>query len=265
MGPTELTEGVWWVGNGGWGGTRRLSEPGDGNVFLIDGGSELALVDTGLATKNPRILANVAAAGLDPGRITAIFLTHAHCDHAGGAAWLRAKTRARIFAGGVTAKAFRTGEKLLIGGLRPFEKFSFRRPAADRILKDGEEVHVGSLRMKMLCTPGHTIDSCCYFVRIGGRRVLFSGDTVVGNQPRPDLRRIFRGMLGWIDGHWSAPFSTYIASLERLLALRPDIMLTGHGLPNEAVSAADAMRVGIRKLGKIMNDPDLFIMFPFER
>ena len=36
-----------------------------------------------------RILANVAADGYDPGRISRLFLTHYHADHAGGAAEMR--------------------------------------------------------------------------------------------------------------------------------------------------------------------------------
>jgi glyoxylase-like metal-dependent hydrolase (beta-lactamase superfamily II) len=159
----------------------------------------------------------------------------------------------------------RRNEKLLIGGLRPFAKFSFHPPAVDRTLADMKEVRVGRVRVRMLHTPGHTVDSCCYVTDVGGKRVLCSGDTVVGTQPRADLGRTIKGMLGWLDGHWSAPLSVYVASLRRLLRLKPDVMLTGHGISNDAATATGTMKAGIRKLRRIADDMELLIMFPLER
>ena len=83
----RLTDEVYLVG----GGTNiccGLSDDPDCHVYLIDGGDELALIDCGMAAGESldRILANVAAEGLDAGRIRSIVVTHYHMDHAGGAA-----------------------------------------------------------------------------------------------------------------------------------------------------------------------------------
>ncbi len=43
-----------------------------------------------------------------------------------------------------------------------------------RVLSDGEKLKIGSLNIITLHTPGHTPDSCCFYVE----DVLFSGDTV---------------------------------------------------------------------------------------
>ena len=43
-----------------------------------------------------------------------------------------------------------------------------------RVLSDGEKLKIGSLNITTLHTPGHTPDSCCFYVE----DVLFSGDTV---------------------------------------------------------------------------------------
>ncbi len=132
-GPIELAEGVWWVGCGGWGGTPRISEPGDANVFLVDCGGAAALIDAGGHDRAPEILANIARAGVAPKRVKAIFLTHAHHDHSAGAGWLRGRTGARVYAGQLTARALAEREPLLIGAMKPFAKPRFRRMAADRL------------------------------------------------------------------------------------------------------------------------------------
>lgn len=60
------------------------------NCFLVSRGERLVLIDTGVGP-NPlfgpttgKLLANLAAAGIDPARITDVILTHPHLDHAGG-------------------------------------------------------------------------------------------------------------------------------------------------------------------------------------
>src|SRR5215212_4960848 len=83
----RITDEVYVVG-GGVANAFGLSDDPDCHIYLIDGGGELALIDCGMASGDSleRILDNVRAEGLDPGKITTVILTHYHMDHAGGAA-----------------------------------------------------------------------------------------------------------------------------------------------------------------------------------
>lgn len=58
------------------------------------------------------------------------------------------------------------------------------------IATDGEELKVGNITLKVLHTPGHTIESTCYLLKNeqGKDIALFSGDTLfIGDVGRPDL------------------------------------------------------------------------------
>src|SRR5260370_4174022 len=61
-----------------------LSHPLDCNCYLLDGGSALAIVDTGLGLGADEIIDNMVADGFDPARLTHILLTHSHPCHWGG-------------------------------------------------------------------------------------------------------------------------------------------------------------------------------------
>jgi glyoxylase-like metal-dependent hydrolase (beta-lactamase superfamily II) len=69
------------------------------NVLLVRMGSELVLVDTGCGAlygpTNGKLVKRLAAIGVKPSQITAVFLTHAHGDHFGGL--LDAETKAPVF------------------------------------------------------------------------------------------------------------------------------------------------------------------------
>lgn len=58
------------------------------------------------------------------------------------------------------------------------------------VAKDGEELPLGNTQIKVLHTPGHTMESSCFLVedKEEKRTVLFSGDTLfIGDVGRPDL------------------------------------------------------------------------------
>lgn len=96
-----------------------------------------------------------------------IFETHFHADFVSGHVDL--------------AKA--TGATIVFG---PTAKPSFDA----LIAKDGQVFKIGDRSVKVLHTPGHTMESCCYLLRNekGDDTVLFSGDTLfLGDVGRPDL------------------------------------------------------------------------------
>jgi hydroxyacylglutathione hydrolase len=101
-------------------------------------------------------------------RITDVFLTHFHAD----------------FLAGHLELTQRTGATLHLGS-RAKADYDFGA------LADGDEVVLGSLRMRCLETPGHTPESVCYLVfeeDADEPRAVMTGDTLfIGDVGRPDL------------------------------------------------------------------------------
>jgi rhodanese-related sulfurtransferase len=59
-----------------------------------------------------------------------------------------------------------------------------------KVARDGEELKLGNITIKVLHTPGHTMESTCYLLKDenGKDHSLFSGDTLfLGDVGRPDL------------------------------------------------------------------------------
>lgn len=263
----KVADGLFIVGRGGWGGNKALSGPGDCNVYLVDGGKEAALVDAGAEAENESIIANIRAAGVEPRKVKKVILTHAHGDHSAGAPFLAARLGAQILAGVTTARALAEGDSPLVGGAMPFQPRQRLAVKVDEWLADGDVFNMGKIEFTALSTPGHVLDGMCYLAEIGGKKVLFSGDTAIGNQPRRDMGASvrFEGMLGWLDRHWSTPVSTYVKTLRKLGRLNVDLMLPGHGLPNDADNARSGIAKGIKNLQRLMADRDLFILVALER
>ena len=79
----QLTTDIHLVGSGMLG--LSLTDEYDCNVYLLDGGTECALVDIGAGHRLQPLLDEIDRDGPDPGRIARILLTHKHADHSGGA------------------------------------------------------------------------------------------------------------------------------------------------------------------------------------
>ena len=100
-------------------------------------------------------------------RIKYIFETHFHAD----------------FVSGHLSLSKSTGAPIIFG---PTSKTSFK----SIIAKDGEVFKVGSLKIKALHTPGHTMESTTYLLinSKGKDLAIFTGDTLfLGDVGRPDL------------------------------------------------------------------------------
>ena len=96
-----------------------------------------------------------------------VFETHFHADFVSGHIDLAKKTEAEIVFG-------------------PLANTNYKVKNA----KDGEIFSVGKIKIKVLHTPGHTPESCCYllFDENGKEHCIFTGDTLfIGDVGRPDL------------------------------------------------------------------------------
>lgn len=131
-----------------------------------------------------------------------IFETHFHADFVSGHLDLARKTEASIVFG-------------------PEAK-----PQYDALIsEDGKVFTLGKIKIKVIHTPGHTVESACYLVydEQGKEHCIFTGDTLfVGDVGRPDL------MSGNLNKEELASF--LYDSLKKIKTL-PDhvIVYPGHG------------------------------------
>src|SRR2546429_3711323 len=58
-----------------------LSQDLDCKVYLINGVTEIALIDAGAGLELDHIVANIEADGLNLNKLRYVLLTHAHADH----------------------------------------------------------------------------------------------------------------------------------------------------------------------------------------
>jgi hydroxyacylglutathione hydrolase len=131
-------------------------------AYFIESDNEAVVIDP-LRETSP-YLSRAAKTGT---KIKYVFETHFHADFVSGHVDLSKKTGATIVYG-PTANP-------------DFEAY---------IAKDGEEFKVGKVTLRVLHTPGHTMESTCYLLidETGKEVALFSGDTLfIGDVGRPDL------------------------------------------------------------------------------
>jgi hydroxyacylglutathione hydrolase len=123
-------------------------------------------------------------------------------------------------------------------------------PHADHAVKDGEEVRVGSLRLKAFHTPGHTPEHVSWVLLDDTRSkdipwVLFTGDFLfVGDVGRPDL-------LGE-EARQALAHQLYQSLFDRLPAI-PDIteIFPNHGagsLCGKAINSRRSSTVGFERM-----------------
>jgi glyoxylase-like metal-dependent hydrolase (beta-lactamase superfamily II)/rhodanese-related sulfurtransferase len=131
-------------------------------AYYIRSGNEAVIIDP-----LREVDSYIEKAANEGATIKYILETHFHADFVSGHLDLAAKTSATIVYGPTASPKFKA-----------------------HIAKDGEELKVGELTIKVLHTPGHTMESTTYLLRNkeGKDIALFTGDTLfLGDVGRPDL------------------------------------------------------------------------------
>lgn len=168
-------------------------------AYLIDG----ILIDTGCDYSKMEL-----AHFLEDKQISTIINTHHHEDHVGGNALLSKQF-------GLKALAHPQAIPLMNRkyDLYPFEVEIWGYPDPSTAAPIGTAVKQGGVSLRVIETPGHSQDHIALFEE--KRRLLFSGDTWVGD--RPKVARVEENL------------HQLISDLEKLEELEPKMMFASLG------------------------------------
>ncbi|MBC8233403.1 MBL fold metallo-hydrolase [bacterium] len=216
----KLTNRIYLVGSGAFG--FDLTHNLDCHVYLINGGDELALVDAGIGLATNEILENIRAEGFSLENIKYLLLTHAHADHAGGAAQMKQALGCEVLVSKDSADFLRNGDEDAINltfgkqaGFYP-EDYRFEACEVGRELSEGDIISVGDCQIKVLDTPGHCFGHLAFYFESDGKSHLCDGDC------------IFWGGKILLQNIYDCILQDYVNSIKKLSELSVDVFLPGH-------------------------------------
>ncbi|MBN2160314.1 MAG: MBL fold metallo-hydrolase [Spirochaetes bacterium] len=169
--------------------------------------------------------AGKALAEADPGSIEVLLCSHHHLDHIGGNDLF---ARAVIKAHPLEKEAMRSCGKLLASDswseLMDAENFLFSKTISgkpnrlhepfrvDEDLAEGQVIDCGRTKITVMHTPGHTAGHCSFLFDDG---IVFTGDICLTK-------------VGPWYGDSDSDIDDFISSVNRIIDLRPRILVTGH-------------------------------------
>ncbi len=219
------------------------------NLWVLDDGEQVALVDCGIADERTRSLWQAVLDGPLRGRtVSRLIVTHFHPDHIGNAAWLCERLGVMMHvaqaeylsahatcaqAAGYTDEALRAfyGHHGLDGSgsnaVLESPGASYRRmvpavPTRYCRIAEGDDIVLGSSTWRAIRGDGHSPEHM--MLHRSSDRVLISGDMV--------LPRISTNVSVHSTQPESDPLGDFLRSLERYRSIDADtLVLPSHGLP----------------------------------
>jgi glyoxylase-like metal-dependent hydrolase (beta-lactamase superfamily II) len=194
------------------------------------------VVDAGSGIEPERLFRRLEEDSLPESKVSKLLLTHAHADHAGGAAAWKRRYGVEVAASAATADMVASGDEIRtsLAAARASGTYppSYRLVPCpvDRIARAGETVAAGDLTLQVVAAPGHSFDMVCYYCP--ELKALFAGDAVFAE-----------GKLA-VLGTPDFSMGDYRATIAALAGLDVRELYPGHGPAlavggNEAIAAAE--------------------------
>ena len=208
--------------------------------FFIPTPQGAILIDTGTEEMLPVVRNNIEKLGFKVSDIKILLSTHAHFDHVGGHAAMKALTGAKVMALGGDAKAMEQGVDTS-GTYGP----GWKPVKVDRFLKHGDTVSLGGVVLKAHLTPGHTKGATTWTMTVhdGGKALNVILPGAVGITPGIRLLN-------------TPAEKDYKQALQVLKGLHPDIFLCGH--PNSCGLHEKAKRLKAGETPNPFIDPESY-------
>lgn len=211
---------------------------------------EWALVDAGLPGSAGHIARSAARLFGRDSRPAAIVLTHGHFDHVGALRRLAERWDAPVYAHDLELpyltgrSAYPPPDPTVGGGLMARMSPLFPRgpfDAGSRVLSLPEDGAVpGMPGWRWIHTPGHAPGHVSFFR--GGDRTLIAGDAFVTTRQESMLAVLTqRAEVHGPPMYFTTDWGRARVSVQRLAALEPELVATGHGVPMEGAELRHAL------------------------
>ncbi|NHN35266.1 MBL fold metallo-hydrolase [Paenibacillus agricola] len=190
------------------------------NTYAVLGQDSIVLVDCGTGNEELQLIEkNMIEWGLEEFPISHLLLTHSHFDHSGNAHVFR-KKGTKVIAGVGDAEGIELGDERV---LYYSYKQNFVPCRVDQKVQDGDRLQIAGLEFEVIHVPGHSRGSVVYSLMYKGKKIMFTGDTVMaGPNGQPKL-----GVTVAEDFN----VDVYLQSLKKLSKLEADAVLGGHFQP----------------------------------
>ena len=186
------------------------------NVYLIDGGTEFLLIDTGYLDTVEEIVELIRKMDFNLSTCKIIIATHADADHVQGITRARDLLKSKVAAHPLSVEPLETGDEILTYATIKAQgiKIPMPRCKIDLVLNEGDMIKVGNVQVQVWHTPGHTAGQLSF--KMGN--LLFSGDNIYKDS-----------CVGVIDAHHGSNIPDFINSLKRILNDDAEYLLPSHG------------------------------------
>ena len=179
--------------------TEEAPAIGVTNTYLIIGTEGAVWVDTGWDRVGEAQARIDYWRKIGSPRLDGIVVTHRHPPHWGNAPAIAALTGAPIISTAAEKDAI---EERMVGA------------KVDRVVQDGETLHLGNLTLEFVHAPGHTYGSLAVFLR--EHKALFTGDNVMGTGTS-------------VVNPGEGEIALYLLTLEKFMRYDPALIYPGQG------------------------------------
>ena len=186
------------------------------SVLIKPDGTADVQIDIGYLDTVPEIVDLIRQMDYNLSTCKMLIATHADADHIQGIARAKELLKAKVAAHPLSVEPLESGDKIMTYASIKAQGIDIPMPPCkvDLLLKEGDTIPVGSQKLEVWHTPGHTAGQLSF--KMGN--LLFCGDNIYKDS-----------CVGVIDAHHGSNIPDFIGSLKRIREDNSEFLLPSHG------------------------------------